>query len=67
MANKKQRMKNRSNAQWLRHQHKCPNCMERGRHFAAFPQTLEEIIKGVPAITFWTCPKFANQQQDRVG
>lgn len=67
MANKKQRNKNRKTAHWLRHQHKCPNCGERGRHFAVISQTMEEFIHGDHAITFWTCPKFADEQPDRAG
>lgn len=67
MANQKQRMKNRKTARWLSHQHKCPNCFERGRHFVVMPQTLEEVIHGVPTITFWACHKFADQQPDRAG
>lgn len=56
--NRKQRMQNRGTAIWLKHQQFCPECGERGLHYASMPATLEQILMTGAPSGFWTCNKF---------
>ncbi len=53
--NRKQRLKNKKTAQWLRYQRICTMCGEKGLHYVSIPMSLEDIINGVPNQGFWTC------------
>lgn len=67
MANKKQRIKNRLTSLWLREQHVCPRCKEKGRHAKMLPYSVQDRIQGYSPTIIWTCPKFADEQLDRAG
>lgn len=56
--NRKQRMQNRAAARFLEwNAHICPECGERGFHWAQPPVTLDAVLmNSMPG--FWTCDKF---------
>lgn len=56
--NHNQRMQNRKNAEWLRHQQVCPECGERGLHYISAQMSIADILSGNGPAGFWTCPKF---------
>lgn len=58
--NRKQRMQNRATAEWLeRNRHTCPECGQRGKHWAQPPQSLDAVLNGLAYVAgFWTCDKF---------
>jgi hypothetical protein len=62
MPNKKQRMKNRETARWLREKCApvCSNCGVRGLHWVQEPMTLEHMMLGVNPTGLWVC-----QREDR--
>ena len=65
--NKKQRIKNRTTAKWLRHQQKCPECGDRGLHWVGFPMSILDILSGRENVGFWTCAKFYGPDGRRIG
>lgn len=57
--NAKQRRKNRETASHLEYtRNTCPECVRRGKHWVQMPQSLVDVLTGVPAQGFWTCDKF---------
>ena len=71
--NAKQRNKNRATAAslWLSNKHKnakpCPRCGVKGLHWLQMPETLEDIIGGVPPSGFWICSDMYGEDGRRIG
>jgi hypothetical protein len=63
--NRKQRIKNRETAKWLKHQQICPECGEPGLHYVYIPMSIEDIFLNVPSQGFWTCNKFYDENGRR--
>lgn len=53
IGHQEQRMKNRDTARWLSHQHKCPNCFERGGTLQLCRRHLKKSSMAPPQIHFW--------------
>lgn len=66
--NRKQRMKNRATAAWLADQATvCPECGEKGRHWAQWPTSIEDLFGSSNAPSgFWTCAKFYGPDGRRI-